>query len=40
MSHPQPVSIDRIPTPHPLDPLTGAEIAAARAVLELSLIHI
>lgn len=34
MSHPQPVSIDRIPTPHPLDPLTGAEIAAARAVLE------
>ena len=34
MSHPQPVSIDRIPAPHPLDPLTGAEIAAARAVLE------
>ncbi|WP_425270278.1 primary-amine oxidase [Microbacterium foliorum] len=26
--------MDRIPTPHPLDPLTGEEIAAARAVLE------
>ncbi|KQZ24314.1 primary-amine oxidase [Microbacterium sp. Root553] len=34
MSHPQPVTIDRIPTPHPLDPLTGEEIAAARAVLD------
>jgi len=34
MSHPQPVTIDRIATPHPLDPLTGEEIAAARAVLE------
>ncbi|WP_208636548.1 primary-amine oxidase [Microbacterium phyllosphaerae] len=34
MSHPQPVRIDRIATPHPLDPLTGEEIAAARSVLE------
>lgn len=34
MSHPQPVSIDRIAAPHPLDPLTGEEVAAARAVLE------
>lgn len=34
MSHPQSVSIDRIATPHPLDPLTGPEIASARAVLE------
>lgn len=36
MSHhsPQPVSIEKIATPHPLDPLTGAEIASARAVLE------
>ena len=36
MSHhsAHPVSIDAIPAPHPHDPLTGAEIAAARAVLE------
>lgn len=30
---PQPVTIDPIAIPHPLDPLTGPEIAAARAVL-------
>ena len=36
MSHhaPQPVSVEKIAVPHPLDPLTGAEIDAARAVLE------
>lgn len=36
MSHhaPQPVSIEKIAAPHPHDPLTGAEIAAARAVLD------
>lgn len=35
MSHhaPQPITLDAIPTPHPLDPLTGPEIAAARAIL-------
>ncbi|WP_353116120.1 primary-amine oxidase [Microbacterium sp.] len=38
MSHhaPQPVALEKIAVPHPLDPLTGAEIAAARAVLERS----
>ena len=36
MSHhaPLPVIHERIPVPHPLDPLTSEEIAAARAVLE------
>lgn len=29
-----PVTIEKIATPHPLDPLTGEEIAAARAVLD------
>jgi primary-amine oxidase len=33
MSH-HPVSIEKFAAPHPLDPLTGAEIAAARAVLD------
>ena len=30
---PQPVTVEKIAVPHPLDPLTGAEIAAARAVM-------
>lgn len=36
MSHhaPQPVSIEKIAAAHPHDPLTGDEIAAARAVLD------
>lgn len=36
MSHPapHPVTIEKIATPHPHDPLTGQEIAAARAVLD------
>ncbi|MDR6866234.1 primary-amine oxidase [Microbacterium resistens] len=36
MSHPapQPVTIDEVAVPHPLDPLTGPEIAAARTILE------
>ncbi|WP_295010270.1 primary-amine oxidase [uncultured Microbacterium sp.] len=31
---PQPITIETAPAPHPLDPLTGPEIAAARAILE------